>query len=90
MVLTSDGKTALARYELGETELDTTFARETKRIGPDDHVYSLDGYAGRVEWLVSMFKLLYPRYEAVRSEVIADLNRRAQTNPKPPAAGLTH
>jgi hypothetical protein len=90
MVLGPEGKTILARYALGETETDTAFARETKSIGPDDHIYSLDGYAGRGEWLVSMFKPTYPAYETVRSAVVADVNKRAQPHAKPPSASLTH
>lgn len=90
VVLGPSGKTVLTRYALGETEADTAFARESKNIGPDDHIYSLDGYAGNGEWLVSMFKPTFPEYETVRSAVIADVNRRAQPNPKPPNASLKY
>jgi hypothetical protein len=88
-VVVKDGKIA-TRYALGETEADTSFARESKQIGPSDHIYSLDGYAGNKEWLVSMFKPTFPDYEKARASVVGDMNRLQQPNPKPPMAGQTH
>jgi tetratricopeptide (TPR) repeat protein len=90
LVSDHEGEMPKIRYALGETEADTELARAMKKIGPDDNVYSLDGYQGRTEWLVDMYSPKFPAYEAVRASVVRDLERLASPYPAPPLTGQTH
>lgn len=59
------------RYVLGEIDSDTQLAREQKTIGPDEHMFCIDGFhpAGR-QTLVAMIKGKdTPAYDSVRKMV---------------------
>lgn len=70
------------RYTLGEAPADTQVARELKEIGPDDHMYSIDGFAGQNQWLLKM-TTKKPSYEEVRTMVVADIAKERPADSKP-------
>lgn len=63
------------RYTFGELKGDTQIARELKSIGPDEHLYSVDGFNSEGQWLVTMMKSK-PTYEDLRKVVIGDLDKK--------------
>lgn len=63
------------RYTFGELKGDTQIARELKSIGPDEHLYSVDGFNQEGQWLVTMMKSK-PTYEELRKVVIGDLDKK--------------
>jgi len=65
----------LRRYTLGESTTDTQVARELKEIGPNDHMYSVDGFDKRGQWLLTM-TTKKPTYEELRAMVITDLDKQ--------------
>jgi hypothetical protein len=71
----NDEEKPTRRYTFGELKGDTEVARSTKSIGPDDHIYSVDGYNDEGQWLVTMMKSK-PTYEDLRKVVIADLDKK--------------
>jgi tetratricopeptide (TPR) repeat protein len=68
------------RYTLGEIASDTQVARELKEIGPNDHMYSIDGFDQRGQWLLSM-TTKKPSYEQLRAMVVADLEKARPAAP---------
>jgi tetratricopeptide (TPR) repeat protein len=64
--------TLFRRYTLGEIESDTQIARELKEIGPNDHMYSIDGFNEGGQWLITM-TTKRPTYEELRAMVLKDL-----------------
>jgi len=60
------------RYTLGEIDSDTQIARELKEIGPNDHMYSIDGFNEGGQWLITM-TTKKPSYEELRAIVLKDL-----------------
>jgi hypothetical protein len=71
----SDDEKPDRRYTFGELKGDTQIARELKSIGPDDHLYSVDGFNAEGQWLVTMMKSK-PTYEDLRKVVIGDLDKK--------------
>ncbi|PZM77780.1 MAG: hypothetical protein DKT66_26240 [Candidatus Melainabacteria bacterium] len=65
--------TLFRRYTLGEIESDTQIARELKQIGPQDHMYSIDGFNESGQWLITM-TTKKPTYEELRALVLKDLS----------------
>jgi tetratricopeptide (TPR) repeat protein len=70
----NDPETQFRRYTLGEIASDTQIARELKEIGPRDHMYSIDGFDQRGQWLLKM-TAKKPSYEQLRAMVLADLEK---------------
>lgn len=73
-------ETQSRRYTLGEIASDTQVARELKEIGPEDHMYSIDGFDQRGQWLLTM-TTKKPNYDKLRAMVLADLDK-ARPAPK--------
>lgn len=72
VVLKSSPDVLFRRYTLGEIESDTQIARELKEIGPNDHMYSIDGFNEGGQWLITM-TTKKPSYEELRAIVLKDL-----------------
>ncbi|HNB22767.1 MAG TPA: hypothetical protein PKZ32_10125 [Candidatus Melainabacteria bacterium] len=64
--------TLFRRYTLGEIESDTQIARDLKEIGPEEHMYSIDGFNQNGQWLITM-STKKPSYEELRAIVLKDL-----------------
>ncbi len=68
------------RYTLGEIDSDTQLARELKEIGPDDHMFSIDGFDKRGQWLLKM-TTKKPSYEQLREMILADIDKARTGEP---------
>lgn len=76
MMSKTEPPTVLKRYTFGELVSDTQMAREMKTIGPDEHMYSIDGFTKERQWLVQMLKTK-PTYEKLREMILADMSKNA-------------
>lgn len=74
MMSKTEPPTVLKRYTFGELVSDTQIAREMKTIGPDEHMYSIDGFTKERQWLVFMLKKK-PTYEKLRELIVADMGK---------------
>lgn len=83
-VMSKDGKPRL-RYTLAELPIDTELARASKKIGQNEHVYSLDRYdLPHHQSLVSMFYGEKPtEYDLVKKAVLSDIPKVHAIAPAP-------
>jgi hypothetical protein len=75
IIFHEDGKTPKLRFTYGELLSDTELAREMKKIGADEHVYSLDRYdLPHRQTLLRMFHSSQPsEYDDIKKLVVEDI-----------------
>ncbi len=72
----SDTEPPQYRYVLGEIDGDTELARSQKTIGPDEHMFCIDGFHAGRQTLVAMIKgKEAPAYESVRKLICEHITK---------------